>query len=183
LIWLVLGLGFWVGAHLFKRVLPKQRAALGKAGRPVVAAVIAAGIGLMIFGYRAADDVPLYALPAWTWHLNNVLMFIGLVLLDAGRVKGVIRTKVRHPMLTSVVVWSAAHLLVNGDPASLVLFSGLGAWALLEMAVINRAEGPWQTPAPGSLRNDGKVAAVAVVLYALIAAIHDWLGHPAFVLF
>lgn len=183
MIWLVLGVGLWVGAHLFKRVLPKQRAALGKAGRPVVAATIVVGIGLMIFGYRAAEVVPLYDLPSWAWHLNNVLMFAALVLIDAGRVKGVIRTKIRHPMLTSVVVWSVAHLLVNGDLASLVLFGGLGAWALVEMAVISRADGPWQVPAPGSLRSDAKVAAVAVVLYALIVGIHSWLGHPAFVLF
>ncbi len=38
--WLVLGVLLWVGAHLFKRVLPKQREALGKWGRPLVAAPI-----------------------------------------------------------------------------------------------------------------------------------------------
>lgn len=183
MIWLVLGVALWIGAHLFKRVLPKQREALGKAGRPLVAVTIAAGIGLMIFGYRAAEVVPLYDLPEWAWYLNNVLMFVALVLIDAGRVKGVIRTKIRHPMLTSVVVWSAAHLLVNGDLASFVLFGGLGTWALVEMAVISRAEGPWQVPDAGALRNDGRVAAFAIVLYALIVGIHDWLGHPAFVLF
>ena len=83
----------------------------------------------------------------------------------------------------AVVVWAAAHLLVNGDLASVVLFGGLGLWALVEMAVINRAEGPWQPPEPGSLRNDAKIALLALVLYAVIVAIHTWLGHPAFVLF
>ncbi len=39
--WLVLGVLLWVGAHLFKRVLPKQRDALGKWGRPLVAVVSA----------------------------------------------------------------------------------------------------------------------------------------------
>ena len=34
----------------------------------------------------------------------------------------------RHPMLTGVVVWAVAHLLVNGDAASLVLFGW--PWAL-----------------------------------------------------
>ncbi len=27
--WLILGVLLWVGAHLFKRILPNQRAALG----------------------------------------------------------------------------------------------------------------------------------------------------------
>ena len=35
----------------------------------------------------------------------------------------------RHPQLTAVIVWAVAHLLVNGDLASIVLFgdhAGLG---------------------------------------------------------
>ena len=31
----------------------------------------------------------------------------------------------RHPFLNGVAVWAVAHLLVNGDSASLVLFGGL----------------------------------------------------------
>ena len=171
----------WVGAHLFKRVLPKQREALGKWGRPLVAVVIVISIVLMIIGYREAEDVPLYALSIWAWHLNNLMMLIALFMMDVGRVNGVVRTKVRHPMLSSVVVWSTAHLLVTGDLAAVVLFGGLGLWALLEMAVISRAEGPWEVPAKGSIISDGKVAVLAVVLYAVIAGIHHWLDHPVFV--
>ncbi len=51
--WLVLGVLLWVGAHLFKRVLPKQRDALGKWGRPLVAVVIVVSIVLMIIGQPA----------------------------------------------------------------------------------------------------------------------------------
>ncbi len=179
--WLVLGVLLWVGAHLFKRVLPKQREALGKSGRPLVAVVIVVSIALMIVGYQEAEDVPLYALSNWTWHLNNLLMLVALFMMDIGRVNGVIRTKVRHPMLIGVVIWSVAHLLVNGDLTALVLFGGLGLWALLQMAVISRAEGPWEIPARGSVLSDGKVAVLAVVLYIVIAGIHYWLDHPAIV--
>ena len=180
--WLILGVLLWVAAHLFKRVLPEQRAALGNRGKAVVAAVIAVSVILMIVGYRAAPDVYFYALPYWAWYLNNLAMFAAIFLMGVGGANGVVRTRLRHPMLLGLVLWSAAHLLVNGDLAPLVLFGGLGAWALLEMAVISRAEGPWQPPARGSWLADGRVALVAVGIYAVIAGIHHWLGYPVFVL-
>lgn len=178
MIWLVLGLAIWCAAHLFKRVLPRQREALGKAGRGLVALLVAAGLGLMIFGYRAAETDVLYVLPGWGWHVNNGAMLVALFLVDIGRVKGVVRSKIRHPMLWGVVLWSVAHLLVNGDTASLVLFGGLGLWAIVEMAVINRAEGPWTPPAPGSYAKDAMMLGAAAVLFAVIAGIHYWLGYP-----
>ncbi len=67
--------------------------------------------------------------------------------------------KVRTGRL-GVVVWAVTHLLVNGDLASLVLFAALGLWALAEMAVINRAEGPWSPPAQGPIAKDATVAAI-----------------------
>jgi uncharacterized membrane protein len=178
MIWLVSGVLLWTVAHLFKRMFPEQRAALGRMGRPLVALAVLVSIGLMVVGYRASEPAYLYALPLWAWYLNNALMFVAIFLMDAGRVNGVVRTKLRHPMLSGVVVWSAAHLLVNGDLPSVILFGGLASWALLEMVVIGRAEGPWQAPARGSLSSDGKVVLLAAGIYAAIAGIHYWLGHP-----
>tara|TARA_R110000824_G_scaffold45713_1_gene132002 strand:- start:72 stop:626 length:555 start_codon:yes stop_codon:yes gene_type:complete len=178
MIWLLLGLVLWSAAHLFKRVLPDQRAALGSKGRGLVALLVLISLGLMITGYRAAETEALYALPMWTWHLNNAAMLVALFLMDIGRVKGVVRSKIRHPMLTGVVLWSVAHLLVNGDTAAVVLFGGLGLWALVEMAVINRAEGPWTPPERGSYAKDGMMFVAALALYAVIAGIHYWLGYP-----
>ena len=171
----------WVGAHFFKRVLPKQREALGNWGRPLVAVVIVVSIVLMIMGYREAEDVPIYALPIWAWYFNNLMMLVALFMMDVGKVKGMVRTKIRHPMLLGVVIWSVAHLLVNGDLAALVLFGGLGLWALLEMAVLTRTEGMWDVPAKGPILNDGKVAVLAVVLYVVIAGIHYWLDRSVIV--
>jgi uncharacterized membrane protein len=31
-----------------------------------------------------------------------------------------------------VVIWAVAHLLVNGDTPSFVLFGGIGLWALAD---------------------------------------------------
>lgn len=180
---LILGVCLWVGAHLFKRILSKQRAAMGRAGRGAVAITIIVSLVLMVMGYRDAEDVPLYVLPLWAWYLNNLLMLAAIFMMDVGRAKGVVRTKIRHPMLLGVVLWSTAHLLVNGDLASLALFGGLGVWALVEMAVISKAEGEWRRPEAGSFRADSKAALFAVVIYALIVAIHYWLGYSVIVFF
>jgi len=177
MIWLVLGLLFWVGAHFFKRVLPQQRLAMGKAGRGVVAVLVIAGIVFMVIGYRAAEYVHLYELPVWVWHVNNLLMLVAIFLMDAGRAGGVVGAKVRHPMLLGVVVWAIAHLLVNGDLASLILFGTLGLWSLAEMAIINSAEGKWSPPLKGPITKDLKFAGIAIVLYAAIVGAHYWLGY------
>ena len=68
-----------------------------------------------------------------------------------------------------------AHLLVNGDLASLVLFGGLLSWAVLEVVVINLAE-EWQRPEPGEAKKDILLAVITVVMFLAIAFIHNWLG-------
>ena len=71
-------------------------------------------------------------------------------------------------------------LAENGDIASLVLFGGLGLWAIVEMGLINAA-GPWSPPAAGrGFKGDAMNLVGTVVLYGLIAGIHIWLGHNPF---
>ena len=49
---LIIGVALWWAAHLFKRVAPARRAAMGDPGKGAVAATIAVGIVLMVIGYR-----------------------------------------------------------------------------------------------------------------------------------
>jgi uncharacterized membrane protein len=51
-------------------------------------------------------------------------------------VKGMLRIT-RHPFLWGVAIWAAGHLLVNGDPASLVLFGTMLLLALFGTASID----------------------------------------------
>ena len=93
--------------------------------------------------------MPVYDPPAWGIHLNNLAMFFAVALMGAGQSKGHARAWLRHPMLTGVLVWAFAHLLVNGDAASLILFGWMAVWALASMALINAREPAWVRPAPG----------------------------------
>jgi len=177
---LILGLALWWGAHLFKRVAPAQRAAMGQAGKGVVALVIVAAVVLMIFGYRMADGAFFWGRHPATVGINNLLMLVALYLTSPGPSKGALLYRMRHPMLTGVLLWSVAHLLVNGDVPSFVLFGGLGLWTIVEMMVINRAEPDWTPPAKGSLGKDVMFLAISAVLLVVIGYIHGWLGYAAF---
>ncbi|HRO10777.1 MAG TPA: NnrU family protein, partial [Amaricoccus sp.] len=94
--------------------------------------------------------------------------------------KGVARTWMRHPMLTAVLIWAVAHLLVNGDRASLVLFGWLGLWAIAEMLLIGAREPAWVRPGPGTTAGTVRWVVISVVLFAVITAIHGWLGYWPF---
>ncbi|WP_417261889.1 NnrU family protein [Celeribacter sp.] len=177
---LSLGLLLWVAAHLFKRLAPEVRGSMGKTGKGLVAVGIGAGLILMVLGYRMSETYDLYALPPFLRHVNNTLMVIAVFLFALGHSKSRLRAKMRHPMLTSVVVWGVAHLLVNSDAASLVLFGGMTLWALVEMTLINRA-GPAPEPYKGgSLAGDIRLVVISLVVFGAIAGVHIWLGYNPF---
>ena len=182
---LVLGLLLWTAAHLFKRAAPYAHARLFAAlgpgpGRGVMALLILAGLVLIVIGFRRAPFEPVYDPPAWGIHLNNLLMLGAVFLVGAGRSRGRARSWLRHPMLTGVVVWAVAHLLVNGDLASLVMFGWLGLWAIGSMLLINAREPAWVRPEPGPVSGDLRLAAISVVVFAVIATVHTWLGYWPF---
>lgn len=173
--YLILGLVLWTAAHLFKRVAPDLRAQMGTAGKGLAAVGILAGLLLMIIGYRQAEFVGLWSPPSWMVHLNNLLMLGAVFLYGMSATKGRLRGAMRHPQLTAVKVWATAHLLVNGDLASLILFGGLLLWAGAEVALINRSEA-WVRPAPGPAKKDIILVVITIVAFLVITYIHNWLG-------
>ena len=52
---ILLGLILWSGSHLWKRLAPESRDAMGPKGRTAVAILSVLGIVCMVIGYRAAD--------------------------------------------------------------------------------------------------------------------------------
>ena len=161
---LILGIALWSGAHYFKRIAPDMRASLGDPGKGLVALGIVAGLLLMIYGYRWADFIIVWNPPGFLTHINNLLMIGAVVLFGMSATTGRLRGKMRHPMLAGVKDWALAHLLVNGDLASILLFGGMLAWAISEVIIINRA-GPWDRPEPGEAKGDVKLAVISVVDY------------------
>ena len=177
---LILGVALWWAAHLFKRVMPDRRAAMGNAGRGAVALALVASILLMIFGYRMTDFIHVWAPPTFMVHINNLLVLIAFYLMSPAGAKGRLLNRVRHPMLGGFKLWAFAHLLVNGDLASIVLFGGLLAWAIVEVIVINRSEPDWAPSEPGTYSKDAMFFVASIVLLGVVGYVHGLVGPSPF---
>jgi uncharacterized membrane protein len=174
---LVLGVALWWVTHLFPILAPAARgravSAMGLDPYKGLFALVSLGaVALMVVGFRQAEVVNLWFPPAWTVHLNNLLMLLAVALLVARDMPSGLRRRIRHPMLTSVKTWAVAHLLVNGDLAAIVLFGGLLGWAVVAVIGSNRRDGEWVRPAPGTTAGAVKHAIVTIVVFAVIVVIH-----------
>ena len=177
---LAIGIFLWVAGHLFKRIFPDLRARMGDPGKGLVTIVITVGLVMMIQGYRTADYVHVYTPLSEIGYLNNLLMVLAIILLGAGVLKGVIWTRIRHPQFLATIVWATAHLLVNGDLASILLFGSMWLWAALSIPLINAQEGAWVRPPPGPLRRDAMLVGIGLALYGAITSTHIYLNHNPF---
>ena len=177
---LILGVLLWSVAHLFKRLAPGARATMGTAGRAVIAVLIVASVALMVQGYVPAEGTFYWGRSAPLVGINNLLMLFAVYFMAASILKSRITANIRHPQLTAIKAWALAHLLVNGDTASFVLFGGLLVWAVLSVILINKAGKPeLQVPALSMPRELATVV-VAVVVYGAIALFHLKAGYPPF---
>lgn len=178
---LIIGIVLFVGAHWFKRLAPARRDAMGETtGKGILAAVMLAGLVILIIGYRNAGFVNVWIPPAFLTHLANLLVLIGFWFFALSAVPGTLAAKVRHKQLSGVKAWAVGHLLVNGDLASIILFVSMLAWAVVSVILINRAEPTWQRPANPSLVKDALAFVVGLALYGIVAVIHTWLGYYPF---
>jgi len=174
---MILGLGLWWASHLYPIYMAERRtAAIRRLGEKLYKSAFAMfsviALAFMVMGYRQADFVNVWTPPIWTMHLNNLLMLLAIFLMNAGKFKSSPRHFIRHPMLTAVKIWAVAHLLVNGDLASIVLFGGVLGWAVVAMVGSNRRDGAWERPAKGNRAGLIRHGVFTVVVFLAIVAIH-----------
>lgn len=180
MIWLILGVALWWGAHLFKRLAPARRARLGDGGRGLVAGALLISVVLMVIGYRAADGAVFWGRSPMLTGINNLLLLLAFYLFAASGMKTRAARLIRHPQLTGFSLWAVGHLIVNGDVPSFVLFGGLLAWALVEIALINSQDKVWTRPEPAATAKEVQAIIGAVIVFGVIAAIHGWIGPSVF---
>ena len=173
---LISGVVLWWAAHLFKRVAPERRAALGDKGKGLVAVLLVLSVFMMARGYGQAEGPVWWGRSPATTGINNLLMLLAFYLYAADGMETRVTAWIRHPQLTGFSLWAVAHLLVNGDLASFVLFGGLLAWALVEIMLLNRA-GAWKRrTGPFPARKEIMAAVGAVVVMLVVGLIHGWIG-------
>jgi uncharacterized membrane protein len=178
-----------------------------------------AAISWLISAWARAPYIELWAPAPWLAWVPLLVMPLALLLVVSGLstpnptavgapdvlsqsepVQGVFRIT-RHPFMWGVGLWAGSHLIANGDLASLVLFTSLGALALLGTPLIDRkyaarrgtdgqrfATATSNLPLGAILSGRQRLAfaeigwwriALALVVYALLLAVHPWLSGGA----
>lgn len=91
------------------------------------------GFVLIVIGWQRTGFIPVYEPPASGHYVTRIVMLPALILLFAAYIPSSIKCYTRHPMLWGTVLWSAGHLLANGDFRSLLVFGSFGVWAMFDM--------------------------------------------------
>jgi len=177
---LAAGVILFGATHLFPAIAPASRdrciVRLGRQPyRGLFSIVIAASLVLIVIGWQRTTPAAVYAPPLFGSIVVPALIFIAFFLLAASHAPGNTKRWLRHPMLTGTVVWSVAHLLANGDDRSIILFGGIGLWAIVSILFINRRDAAWQKPGPVPASRDLMTLVAAAAVFAIVAALHSWL--------
>ena len=174
---LIAGIALWFVTHLFPAAAPVARDNLiKKLGenpyKGIFSLLILAALLMIVFGWKSAIPSALYAPPIGPGIVPSVLVLSGLVIFFASQTGGHIKRLIRHPQMTGVLFWSTAHLLVNGDSRSVSLFGGFALWAVLEIILINRREGPRVDRPAASISQDLVSIVIGGVVFALVGHFH-----------
>ena len=186
MILIILGIFLFSFGHMFKRLLPAGREFLDhrfgeNLGKGFVALFLISGVILITFGYYHNEfDIYFYTAPTWLTAVMHLMMLVSVAFLQAGKSlfghASRLGNKVKHPMLTGLIIWSIAHLLVNGTLMAYILFGGLGLWGHAQIFLLNRGRAEESEPIKGTLAGDLILGGIVVVLYAIFVWIHVYLG-------
>ena len=178
---MIAGLLIWSLVHLTPSLAPplKQKliTQLGeKTYKLLFAVLIFTALALIVFGWRSTLPSYLYQLPGFTRHIAMLLVLIAFILFGASNYPTRIKQFIRHPQLTGVIVWAFAHLVLNGDSRSVLLFGSMGVWAILEIVFINRREGEWvKQPVPGWAR-EVRGLAISLAVFVVVVMLHPYIA-------
>src|SRR3977135_1847555 len=187
---MILGLVLFFGVHTLttqREMRAQVIAASGEGGYKIGYSLVSAlGLVLIVWGfahYRASGMWEIWTPPTALKHLTAALMLPAVILVVASYIRGRIYTRLKHPMLTGIKLWAAAHLLANGDLGSLIPFASLLAWAVFDRISRKHRADRGAPPIPvGGSGNDLIAVAVGIVAYlALGFAFHPVvIGVPVF---
>jgi uncharacterized membrane protein len=177
---LIFGVLLFAVVHLIPAIFRPLRASLvdklgENAYRGIFSLVVVAALVLIVLGWRSATPSGIYVPPLPGGPITSILVFAAFVLFVSARSGSNIKRFVRHPQMLAVILWSSAHLLANGDSRSLVLFGGLGVWAVAEILLCNRRDGAWSRPDRVPTRVDVITVVIGAVAFALLGYLHEML--------
>jgi len=156
---LVLAVCVFVLSHAIPALKPVRAAlvaAMGERAYLILYSVVTVGVILWLgWAYADAPYVEVWAYRPWTAWVPVVVMPFVCIFIVAGLVSpnplsisfargafdpawpGIVAVT-RHPLMWGLVLWSAAHVVPNGDAASLVLFGLLTILSLVGPPSLDR---------------------------------------------
>lgn len=178
---LTLGVLLFAAVHFIPSLAPgvKQswQGRFGENGyKGIFSLLLLVSFALIIFGWRSSSPTYMYALPPAFRTLTLALTAVAFWLFIVSNRPSRVRQFLRHPQLTGVAIWAIAHLLVNGDSRSLILFGGLLVWSVGEILAINRREGQWEKQAIAPWSADIVNIVVAAIVFVVLIFLHPWLS-------
>lgn len=208
----------FIGAHLGISGTPLRRLMVGRIGegpyRGLFSLVALGSIIWLVRAYAAAPLEPLWDV-VWLRFFPLAVMPLALALLVAGltapnpslagqegrfsgaiEARGILRVT-RHPVQMAIALWAVAHLLANGDTASVWFFGALGTLSVAGSVSLDHKKAGeigerWRAfAATTSVMPFGAIAAgrnalrlgeigwwrigLALAIYAILIAAHPYL--------
>lgn len=183
---LILGLLVFLATHLFVTMREARAATIAKLGlnayRALFSIVSLGSLALIVWGYSNSPWIQVWSPPGFMRHLTIGLMLLASVALVAYFIPSHIKAWLKHPLLVAAKTWAFAHLLVNGDLVSIIMFGVFLVWGVYaRIAAKKRSDKGFTTP-PAGWTNDIIVVVIGIVVYlALGLAFHPMaLHHPVF---
>ena len=198
---MVLGLTMFFLVHLVSGIYElriKAAAMMGQAGYRMTHALFSlGGLVLIGMGYSDAPFVPLYQPTPWAAAITLQVMPLAILLLASSHMYKDIRRITRHPMLWGIALFSALHLLANGDQASVMIFAPFLVYGFVAMWLTDRKKRLGDPPgweresretsvvpfvairqkraAPSSGDRGLKTLLAALAVYLILIYAHEWL--------
>jgi uncharacterized membrane protein len=144
--------------------------------RGIFSLLVLGSMVLIVLGWRGAEAQFLYSPPPALRTPALGLLVLAFLLMVVSARPSRLRRLVRHPQLTGVALWGLAHLLLNGDSRSLLLFGGMLAWAVAEIFAINRRDGVWIKAEAPAIGADLVNIVVAGIVVGVLVYVHPWIA-------
>jgi len=173
---LLIGIALFFSVHAIPMLPDVKTALLGRLGenrfKGLFSLFAMVGFVAIIFGMDEAPFRPLWTPPSWSHYVTNLAMPVAFCLLVAAYIPSNFKRIIRNPMLSAVLLWSLAHLVSNGDLASLLLFGSFGIFSVVDIISANSRSTPAaRAKKPAYL--DGLVIVTGLVAFWLVRYYHE----------
>ncbi len=170
---LAFAVALFAGLHLIAAVPPlkaglQQR--LGKVYGPAFGIGSLVSLVLVVLAWQSADRPAVYDPPDWGFRAALALNFVACLFLGLFIFRGRMRQIVRFPLAIAVMLWATAHLIANGDGASVILFGGFLLYGVSHL-LLGLANGV--RPAPEVRQGHDAMSLLSgVALYGVLIQLH-----------